>query len=189
VFLLDDDAVVRRALYALVDCDADLEVVGQAASIKEALARIPRCHPDVALLDDRLADGSGFDLCRDLSSWMPTLQCVIFTSFGSRGEMLDAIQAGANGCIVRNANAGEVLAAIKSAAAGDFLFDTGAATAWLANRAHDDLVEASSLLTEREGELLRLIVAGRTDSQIASQMCFDDNAFRACLGALITKAR
>jgi two-component system response regulator DevR len=189
VFLLDDDAVVRRALHALVHHDAALEVVGEAASVVEALAQIPRCQPDVALLDDRLPDGSGFDLCRDLSSRMPNLQCIIFTSFGSRDEMMDAIQAGASGCIVRNAKAGEVLAAIKSAAAGDFLFDTGAATAWLANRAREDFVEAVSVLPEPEGELFRLIVAGRTDSQIASQMRFDEKAFRACLWALISKAR
>ena len=189
VFLLDDDAVVRRALHALVHHDAALEVVGEAASVMEALAQIPRCQPDVALLDDRLPDGSGFDLCRDLSFRMPNLQCIIFTSFGSRDEMMDAIQAGASGCIVRNAKAGEVLAAIKSAAAGDFLFDTGAATAWLANRARKDFVEAVSVSTEPEGELFRLIVAGRTDSQIASEMRFDEKAFRACLWALISKAR
>jgi len=189
VFILDDDAIVRGALHELVQCDAELEVVGQAASVKEALAQIPTCHPDVALLDDRLPDGNGFDLCRDLRSRMANLQCIIFTSFGSKNEMLDAIQAGATGCIVRNAKAGEVLAAIKSAAAGEVLFDTGAATAWLAKRAREVFMDAASVLTEQEGELLRLLVAGHADSQIAIRMRLDEKAFRACLRTLITKAR
>ncbi len=140
VFIVDDDAIVRGALHELVQSDPELEAVGQAASVNEALAQIPRCHPDVALLDDRLPDGNGFNLCRDLRSRMPGLRCIIFTSFGSRNEMLDAIQAGAGACIVRNAKAGEVLAAIKSAATGEVLSDPGAATAWPANRAREDIV-------------------------------------------------
>ena len=83
----------------------------------------------------------------------------------------------------------EVLAASKNAAAGEFLFDTRAATAWLANRAREDFMGAVSALTEQEGELLRLLVAGHTDSQIALRMRLDEKAFRACLLALISKAR
>lgn len=187
VFLVDDDAVVRNALYALVDRDAELQVVGHATSSKEALAQVPVCQPDVALLDDGLPDGSGYDLCRDLRSQLPALQCLIFTSFGLRNEMLDALHAGASGCIVRNARATDVLAAVKSAAVGDFLFDTGVATAWLAGQ--EDFIDISSTLTQPEGELLRLIATGHTDRQIASQMRFDDKTFRACLFGLISKAR
>ena len=188
VFLLDDDAVVRHALHELVHCDPELEVVGEAASVNDALAQIPPCHPDVVLLDDRLPDGNGFDLCRDVCSGMPELQCIIFTSFGSTNELLNAIQVGASGCIVRNAKGSEVLAAIKSVAAGEFLFDTGIATSWLTNRAREDLLDAVSVLTEQESELLRLLVAGHTNSQIASRMRFDEKAFRACTRALIAKA-
>jgi len=189
VFLLDDDAVVRHALRELVHCDAELEVVGEAASVNEALAEIPPCHPDVALLDDRLPDGNGLDLCRELRSRMPGLPCIIFTSFGFRDEMLDGIQAGAIGCVVRNAKGFEVLAAIKSAVAGEFLFDTGVATAWLANRAREDFLDAVSVSTEQEGELLRLLVAGNSGSQIVTRMRLDEKAFRACLWSLITKAQ
>jgi two-component system response regulator DevR len=187
VFLVDDDAVVRHSLHALVDRDSELEVVGHAASSEEALAQVPVCDPDVALLDDGLPDGTGYDLCRELRNQMPTLQCLIFTSFGLRHEMLDALHAGASGCVVRNARAAEVLTAIKSAAVGDFLFDTGIATAWLAGQ--EDFLDTGSTLTQQESELLRLIAAGHTDRQIASQMRYDDSTFRACLFGLITKAR
>jgi two-component system, NarL family, response regulator DevR len=188
VFILDDDAVVRHALHELVDCDPELKVVGEAASVNDALARIPPCRPDVVLLDDRLPDGNGFDLCRDVCSRMPGLQCVIFTSFGSTNELLNAIQAGASGCIVRNAKGSEVLAAIKGVAAGEFLFDTGVATRWLANWARKVFLDAVAVLTEQEGELLRLLLTGHTNSQIASRMRFDERAFRACIRALIAKA-
>ena len=189
VFLVDDDAIVRRALRELVQSDADLEVVGQAAGVNQALTQVPLCHPDVALLDDRLPDGNGFDLCRDLRSRLPDLQCIIFVSFSCTDVMLNAVQAGASGCIIRNAKGAEVLTAIKGAAAGEFLLDTGIATAWLASRACEDFLDAVWVLTEQEGELLRLLVAGHTDSQIALRMRLDKKAFRACLRALITKAR
>ena len=189
VFLVDDDAIVRRALHELVESDADLEVVGQAAGVNQALTQVPLCHPDVALLDDRLPDGNGFDLCRDLRSRLPDLQCIIFASFSSTDVMLNAVQAGASGCIIRNAKGFEVLTAIKGAAAGEFLLDTGIATAWLTSRAREDFLDAVWVLTEQEGELLRLLVAGHTDSQIALRMRLDEKAFRACLRALITKAR
>ncbi len=131
----------------------------------------------MALLEDRRPDASAFDLCRDLRSWMSKLQCIIFTSFGSRNELWDAIQAGASGCIIRNARGFEVLAAIKGAAARDFLFETTAATAYLANRAREDFIGAFSW-TEQEGELLRLITAGHTDSPATSRILVEENAFR-----------
>ena len=101
--------------------------------------------------------------------------------------MLNAVQAGASGCIIRNAKGAEVLTAIKGAAAGEFLLDTGIATAWLASRACED-VPGRRLGIDRTGRL-RLLVAGHTDSQIALRMRLDKKAFRACLRALITKAR
>lgn len=189
VFVIDDDAIVRRALGELVQSDDDLEVVGQAASANQALSQIPLCHPDVALVDDRLPDGNGFALCRDLRGRLPNLQCIVFASFGSTDVMLNAIQAGARGCIIRNAKGAEVLTAIKSAAAGEFLLDTGTAAAWLANWARQGFREDGSVLTEQEVELLRLLVAGHTGSQISTRMRLDEKAFRTCLAMLITKAQ
>jgi two-component system response regulator DevR len=189
VFLVDDDAIVRRALCELVQSDADLEVVGQAAGVDQALTQVPLRHPDLALLDDRLPDGNGFDLCRELRSRLPNLRCVIFASFNSTDVMLNAIHAGASGCIIRNAKAMEVLTAIKGAAAGEFLLDTGVATAWLISRVRPDFLEAVRVLTEQERELLRLLVAGDTASQIITRMRLDEKAFRACLWTLISKAQ
>lgn len=189
VFLVIQDNIVRRSLRELVQDDRELELVGQAAGVDQALTQIQRCTPDVALLDDRLPDGNGFNLCWELRARLPMLQCLIFVSFGSTELMLNAIQAGASGCIVRNAKGVEMLTAIKGAAAGEFLLDTEIATAWLANRVREDFFDAVSMLTEQEGEVLRLLIAGNTGRQIVTRMRFEDRAFRACLWTLIAKAQ
>lgn len=93
VFLVDDHEVVRRGLIDLLGADPELDVVGEAGSVAEALARIPALRPDVAVLDVRLPDGNGIELCRELLSRMPELRCLILTSFTSDEAMLDAILA------------------------------------------------------------------------------------------------
>ena len=100
VFLVDDHEVVRRGLMDLLNADPELEVVGEAGSVSEALARIPAAQPDVAVLDVRLPDGNGIELCRDLLSQMPDLRCLMLTSFTSDEAMLDAILGGVCGFFV-----------------------------------------------------------------------------------------
>lgn len=97
VFLVDDHEVVRRGLVDLLGADPELDVVGEAGSVAEAMARVPAARPDVAVLDVRLPDGNGIELCRDLLSRMPDLRCLILTSYTSDEAMLDAILAGASG--------------------------------------------------------------------------------------------
>ena len=101
VFLVDDHEVVRRGLAELLTSDPDLQVVGEAGTFTEALARIPAARPDVAVLDIRLPDGSGIDLCRELLATNDELRCLILTSFTDEQSMLDAIVAGASGYVVR----------------------------------------------------------------------------------------
>ena len=101
-FLLDDHEVVRRGLIDLLSADAELEVVGEAGSVPQALARIPALQPDVAVLDVRLPDGNGIELCRELLSQLPNLRCLMLTSFTSDEAMLDAILASASGYVVKD---------------------------------------------------------------------------------------
>src|SRR5688572_24893763 len=96
VFLLDDHEVVRRGVRELLDADEDLQVVGEASSAAEALRRVPAVRPDVAVLDVRLPDGSGIEVCRDLRASNPDLRCLMFTSFNDDEALLDAIMAGAS---------------------------------------------------------------------------------------------
>ena len=117
VFLVDDHEVVRRGLIDLLGTDPDLEVIGEAGSVVQAMAQIPVLKPDVAVLDVRLPDGNGIELCRDLLSKMPELRCLMLTSFTSDEAMLDAILAGASGYVVKDIKGMELAQAIKGVGA------------------------------------------------------------------------
>ena len=112
VFLVDDHEAVRRGLIDLLGTDPDLEVIGEAGSVVQAMAQIPVLKPDVAVLDVRLPDGNGIELCRDLLSKMPELRCLMLTSFTSDEAMLDAILAGASGYVVKDIKGMELAQAI-----------------------------------------------------------------------------
>ena len=117
VFLVDDHELVRRGLIDLLSADGELEVVGEAGSVSQALARIPALQPDVAVLDVQLPDGNGIELCRDLLSRLPDLRCLMLTSFTSDEAMLDAILAGASGYVVKDIKGMQLAQAIKDVGA------------------------------------------------------------------------
>ncbi len=116
VFLVDDHEVVRRGLTDLLSADPDLEVVGEAGSVAQAMARIPAANPDVAVLDVQLPDGNGVELCRDLLSTLADLRCLMLTSYTSDEAMLDAVLAGASGYVVKDIKGMELAQAIKTSA-------------------------------------------------------------------------
>src|SRR6201988_1374626 len=120
VFLVDDHEIVRRGLADLLASDPELEVIGDAGSVSEAMVRIPAVKPDVAVLDVRLPDGNGIELCRDLLSRLPDLRCLMLTSFTSDEAMLDAILAGASGYVVKDIKGMELAQAIKDVPANHF---------------------------------------------------------------------
>src|ERR1700758_4900928 len=132
VFLVDDHEVVRRGIVDLLGSDPDLDVVGEAGSVAEAMARVPAVRPDVAVLDVRLPDGNGNELWRDLLSRMPALRCLMLTSFTSDEAMLDAILAGASGYVVKDIKGMELAQAIKDVGAGKSLLDNRGAAALMA---------------------------------------------------------
>lgn len=137
VFLVDDHEVVRRGLVGLLSGDPELTVVGEAGSIAEAKARIPAARPDVAVLDVRLPDGSGIDLCRDLLAAHDELRCLILTSFTDEQSMLDAILAGASGYVVKDIRGMELAQAIKAVGSGKSLLDNRAAAALMSKLRED----------------------------------------------------
>src|ERR1035441_378398 len=132
VFLVDDHEGARRGIGDLLGSDPELDVVGEAGSVAEAMARIPAARPDVAVLDVRLPDGSGIELCRDLLSDIPQLRCLMLTSFTSDEAMLDAVLAGASGYVVKDIKGMELAQAIKDVGAGKSLLDNRAAAALMA---------------------------------------------------------
>ncbi|HTQ21864.1 response regulator transcription factor [Mycobacterium sp.] len=188
VFLVDDHEVVRRGLADLLASDPDLQVVGDAGSVSEAMVRIPALKPDVAVLDVRLPDGNGIELCRDLLSELPELRCLMLTSFTSDEAMLDAILAGASGYVVKDIRGMELAQAIKDVGAGKSLLDTRAAAALMARlRSAGDHEDPLSGLTERERTLLGLLGEGLTNRQIAARMFLAEKTVKNYVSRLLAK--
>lgn len=188
VFLVDDHEVVRRGLIDLLGADPDLDVVGEAGSVAEAMARIPAARPDVAVLDVRLPDGNGIELCRDLLSRMPELRCLILTSYTSDEAMLDAILAGASGYVVKDIKGMELARAVKEVGAGRSLLDNRAAAALMAKlRGATEKPDPLSGLTDQERTLLSLLSEGLTNKQIADRMFLAEKTVKNYVSRLLAK--
>ncbi|OFB42184.1 DNA-binding response regulator [Mycolicibacterium sp. (ex Dasyatis americana)] len=188
VFLVDDHEVVRRGLIDLLSADPELDVVGEADSVAQALARVPALVPDVAVLDVRLPDGNGIELCRELLSHMPDLRCLMLTSFTSDEAMLDAILAGASGYVVKDIKGMELAQAIKDVGAGKSLLDNRAATALMAKlRGDAERSDPLAGLTQQERVLLDLLGEGLTNRQIAARMFLAEKTVKNYVSRLLAK--
>lgn len=188
VFLVDDHEVVRRGLIDLLGDDPDLEVVGEAGSVGEALAQIPQAAPDVAVLDVRLPDGNGIELCRELLARMPGLRCLMLTSFTSDEAMIDAILAGASGYVVKDIRGLELARAIKDVGAGRSLLDSRATAALMASlRKSAEHTDPLADLTDQERVLLGLIGEGLTNKQIAERMFLAEKTVKNYVSRVLAK--
>ncbi|MCL2534998.1 MAG: response regulator transcription factor [Nocardiaceae bacterium] len=182
VFLVDDHEVVRRGLAELVDADDDMCVVGQAETRSQALARIPALRPDVVLLDVRLPDGSGIDVCRQLRTRMPDLRCLIVTSYRDERAMRDAAAAGAKGYVVKDIRGMQLVEAVREVGAGRTLPVPDAPPP--PPRRRDPLPED---LTAQERRLLALLGEGLTNRQIAARMCLAEKTVKNYVSRLLAK--
>jgi DNA-binding NarL/FixJ family response regulator len=188
VFLVDDHEVVRRGLVDLLASDPDLEIIGEAGTASEAMVRIPAMQPDVAVLDVRLPDGNGIELCRDLLSLLPELRCLMLTSFLSDEAMLEAILAGASGYVVKDIKGMELARAIKDVGAGRSLLDTRAAALLMAKLRNDaERKDPLSGLTDQERTLLGLLSEGLTNRQIAVRMFLAEKTVKNYVSRLLAK--
>ena len=188
VFLVDDHEVVRRGLIGLLGADPELDIVGEAGSVAEALVRVPAARPDVAVLDVRLPDGNGVELCRDLLSAMPDLRCLMLTSFTSDEAMLDAILAGASGYVVKDIKGMELARAVKDVGAGRSLLDNRAAAALMSKlRGAAEESDPLSELTDQERTLLGLLAEGLTNKQIADRMSLAEKTVKNYVSRLLAK--
>ncbi len=188
VFLVDDHEVVRRGLVDLLGSDPELEVVGEAGSVGEAMVKIPALQPDVAVLDVRLPDGNGIELCRDLLSDLPDLRCLMLTSYTSDEAMLDAILAGASGFVVKDIKGMALAQAIKDVGAGKSLLDNRAAAALMAKlRGAAERKDPLSGLSDQERRLLGLLSEGLTNKQIAARMFLAEKTVKNYVSRLLAK--
>ena len=123
VFVLDDHDVVRRGLKELLEDSGDIEVVGEAGTAVEALMRIPLAEPDVAVLDVRLSDGNGVEVCREIRLRHPEIKCVMFSAFDDEVTIVESILAGASGFVLKQIRGGEIVDAVRVVASGESLFE------------------------------------------------------------------
>ncbi|HUY21559.1 MAG TPA: response regulator transcription factor [Acidimicrobiales bacterium] len=188
VFLLDDHEVVRRGLRELFDSEDDLTVVGEGATAQEALARVPSTKPDVAVLDVRLPDGDGVEVCRDLRSAMPDLKCLMLTSFADDEALFSAILAGASGYVLKQIKGSDLVSAVRRVAAGESLLDPSL-TRQVMERLRGENVEDERLarLTAQERNILELIADGKTNRQIADELYLAEKTVKNYVSNLLSK--
>ena len=163
VFLLDDHELIRRGIADLLQTEADIEVVGEAATAGEAMVRIPSTNPHVALLDGRLPDGSGVDVCRDIRSAHPEIRCVILTSYDDNDALFAAIMAGASGYLLKEIRGNSLIDAVRQVAAGKSLLDPSVTERLLnvpADTALELLVGQAGLSVARKGNTFRISGGG-----------------------------
>jgi DNA-binding NarL/FixJ family response regulator len=188
VFLVDDHELVRRGVAELLGSDPTLRVVGEAASVEQGRNRIIATSPDVALLDVRLPDGSGIDLCRDLRTLMPSVQCVMLTAYDDDEAMMSAVIADAAGYVLKDIRGSGLLEVVKKVASGRSALD-----ALLVRAVRDRLRDASAgdprlaTLNPREREVLSLIADGLSNRQIGTTLQLTEKTIKNYVSGLLAK--
>jgi DNA-binding NarL/FixJ family response regulator len=188
VFLLDDHEVVRRGIRELLAGEDDLEVVGEAGTAEEAINRVPSTRPDVAVLDVRLPDGDGIEVCRELRSRHPNLACLMLTSFADDEALFAAIMAGASGYVLKQIRGNELIVAIRAVAAGGSLLDPTVTKRVLERiRAGEPQDDNLARLSDQERRILDLIAEGKTNRQIAETIFLAEKTVKNYVSSILTK--
>ncbi|GGU28148.1 response regulator [Streptomyces lavendofoliae] len=190
VFLLDDHEVVRRGVHEMLSVEGDIEVVGEAGTAADALVRIPATRPDVAILDVRLPDGSGVEVCREVRALDESIKCLMLTSFADDEALFDAIMAGASGYVLKAIRGSELLTAVRDVAAGRSLLDP-VATARVLERLRDGTGpkgdDRLAALTDQERRILDLIGEGLTNRAIGERLHLAEKTIKNYVSSLLSK--
>lgn len=188
VFLMDDHEVVRRGLSDLISSEADLEVVGEAGTCAEGLQGILVKRPDVAVLDVRLPDGSGIEVCRDLRALAPEINVLMLTSYADDEALLSAVLAGAHGYVLKDIRSGDLVQMIKDVSTGKSLLDEKAV-----DQVRNRLRKGSSIysmledLTDQERRVLEFIGEGMSNRQIAEAMFLAEKTIKNYVSSVLSK--
>jgi two-component system response regulator DevR len=188
VYLLDDHEVVRTGLRDLLEREGDIEIVGESGSAVDAEHRIPALRPNVAVLDARLPDGSGIDVCREVRSVDPTIQALILTSYEDDEALFAAIMAGAAGYVLKQIRGTDLVDAVRRVAAGQSLLDP-AVTARVLDRIRRGPDQPDELkgLTDQERRILGLVAEGLTNREIAERMFLSEKTIKNYVSSLLAK--
>jgi len=188
VYLLDDHEVVRHGLRDLLEREGDIEVVGESGSAVDAAHRIPALRPNVAVLDARLPDGSGIDVCRDVRSVDPSIAALILTSYEDDEALFAAIMAGAAGYVLKQIRGTDLVDAVRRVADGQSLLDP-AVTARVLDRIRRGPDQPDELkgLTDQERRILGLVAEGLTNREIAGRMYLSEKTVKNYVSSLLAK--
>jgi two-component system response regulator DevR len=188
VYLLDDHEIVRQGIRTLLEAAGDIEVVGESGSAVDATNRIPALRPDVAVLDARLPDGSGIEVCRTIRSVDPSINALILTSYDDDEALFSAIMAGASGYVLKEIKTSDLVAAIRHVATGQSLIDPSL-TARVLERVRNPETKAPELasLTDQEMELLGFIAEGLTNRQIGERMFLAEKTVKNYVSSVLSK--
>ncbi len=188
VYLLDDHELVRNGLRQLLEAEPDIEVVGESASAAEAARRIPALRPDVAVLDARLPDGNGIEVCREVRSLDPQIKALILTSYDDDEALFAAIVAGASGYVLKDIRSSDLVRGVRTVAAGGSLLDpttTAQVLKRLRSGPEDD--PRLSSLTGQEKRILMHIADGLSNRQIAEEMHLAEKTVKNYVSSLLAK--
>ena len=189
VFLLDDHEVVREGVRQLLESSGDIDVVGEAATCADALARIPATQPNVAVLDVQLPDGTGVEVCRDIRTEHPEVACLMLTSFSDEEALFQSIMAGASGYVLKQIRGNDLISTVKRVAAGESLIDpavTGRLLERLRNP-HPDEDPRLGSLTKLERIILDHVAEGLTNRQIAAQVNLAEKTVKNYVSSILMK--
>jgi DNA-binding NarL/FixJ family response regulator len=188
VYLVDDHVVVRRGLRDLLEAEGDIVVVGESASARASARRIPAAHPDVMILDVRLADGNGISVCRDVRSVDPTIQALILTSFEDDEAFLGAVMAGAKGYLLKQVRGASLVRSVRAVAAGENLLDP-AVTLRIRERMRQEPSRPAALdpLTVQELRVFDLIAAGHTNREMGEHLGLAEKTVRNYVSRILDK--
>jgi len=186
VFLVDDHELVRAGLRSFLDAEPDLEVVGEAGTAGEALVLVPAAAPDVVVLDLRLPDGDGVEVCREIRSRVPDTHVLMLTTFADDAALLDSILAGAAGYTLKTTRREELLADVRRVAAGQSLIAPDLTTALFARmRRQGEAADRTAVLTDQERRVLDLIGEGLTNRQIGEQLFLAEQTVKNYVSSIL----
>lgn len=188
VFLLDDHEMVREGICNFLESDEEIKVVGQASTVAEVFARIPLTKPDVAILDVRLEDGSGIEVCREIRSSHPEITCLMLTSFADDEALYASVMAGAAGYVLKQIRARDLIEDVKKVASGASLMDSRAVARVVERIAHPPRAsDPLAVLSAQERRLLDFIAEGLTNRQISESMFLSEKTVKNYMTGLLSK--
>jgi DNA-binding NarL/FixJ family response regulator len=188
IFVLDDHELVRTGLQTLLECEEDMDVVGQAATAQRGLEEIALLQPDVAILDVRLPDGSGIEVCREIRSLYPDVACLMLTSYADDEALFSAIMAGAAGYVLKEIGGSDLIGDIRRVSQGASLIDVNLSKEIFDRLRQSQKTEARlSSLSPQERRVLDLIAQGRSNRQIAEEIFLAEKTVKNYVSSLLSK--